>query len=160
MSSLNKRWNKQHQIFTSENPIFCLMNFWAIAWRCLSVKVKKTQVKHSCLLTFGKRAETNPVRPCGAEGLLYKTREQTGQSPRITWQRKGFWFGILSHTPSHSQMGHSQEGEWLFKGRRCFVLEVKCRPAGCSLSQRGQRAGRSPWWHAWCAWRAWTPQSP
>lgn len=53
--------------------------------------------RHACLSTSEKRAEANPVRPCGIAGLLYGTREQTGQSLRIIWQRKDLEFRTLGH---------------------------------------------------------------
>lgn len=166
--------DETHSCTDSENP-FCLMDFFSdLSWDHLSVKAKITQhtweelksvesLKRACLSTSGKRAETNPVRPCGTAGLLYGTREQTGRSLRIIWQRKGWGFRTLGHSHTHSNIPRwdtPRGGGWLCEGRRCFVLEVKWWAAGRSLAHRGQRAGRSPLWRAWCARRAWTPQSP
>lgn len=134
------------------------------SWGCSLVKAEKwhsTRERNSkgenpltlhAYLHLGKKAKWNPVRPW-TESLLYGTREQTGQRLRIIWQRKGLGFRKLTHTLTFP------DGT-LLRGMRTFVLEVKWWAAGRSLAHRGQKAGRSPWWHAWSAGRAWTHQFP
>lgn len=162
-NSFNRKWNTQHH--THWKPELLSLYFFSVFVRGrLSVKAKMTQhtweelqsekfLRHACLSTSGNKAETNSARPPAGHLSL-----------RIIRQRKGLELGC-SHTYTHT---HSNIPRWdtpreqddCVKGRRRFVLEVNCWAAGRSLAHRGQRAGRSPWWHAWCALRAWSPQSP
>jgi len=102
----------KHTAADSENPITCDSQIWPEAaftnakqtqhtWE--ELKSEKSH-KHACLSTSGKRAETNPVRPCGTAALLCGTREQTGRSLRIIWQRKGLGFRTLGQSHTHSNI--------------------------------------------------------
>lgn len=78
-------------------------------------------LKHACLSTSVKRAESNPVRPHAR--LLYGTREQTGHYLRFIWQRKGLAFGTLSHAHSNIPRWDTPMGGG---GNDCVKEEALC----------------------------------
>lgn len=104
-NNFNRKWNTQHHRWWKPELLslyffFVLIVYqWKQKWH--STHERNSQVRNSLSVHayqhLEKRAETNPTRP--PAGLLRGSREQTGQSLRITRQRKGLGWG---HSHTHS----------------------------------------------------------